>query len=342
MALLIAFCHLCITSPLFAQEQSLAPWEQATLTISNAQEPAELVQVPISETEASIIASPLIEQDPTLTTLDIQVPNEVQAQEPESIETTQDTNNTQESQQPSIATIINNAPADNTQENTSITNSDWAQLVVPEQYIVFDKIGRVQIETLQSVSTIGWPEDITYCSRIARENIQNLLAAWGQDISTFTIARGDAEVLIAQWVANRTIFALEQKDVSTTLQSLFDSNKNTIYDLYISHVIGENHIGHRVTVVLGTDNNFYVLDPIWWNKSTSGQTLSDYLSYFNTNAQFYISNIWYNPILKEKEIWLNANDIGRCQGYPDLRQRQLPVARTDRVLVGIHRRLTST
>ncbi len=145
---------------------------------------------------------------------------------------------------------------------------------------------------------------MTYCSWITRNNIERLTKLQDRDtIKWFDgkgILIGDAITIIEQGLKTN-IFKevyLDDDSIEKYISRVNRHTKATIFDIYIHHTKIENRFfaGHRVTGFLGTDNKWYILDPVMTHNKDA-ILLKDYFKKYGKQDQdrIYILKIGYIP-----------------------------------------------
>ena len=73
--------------------------------------------------------------------------------------------------------------------------------------------------------------------------------------------------------------------------------------MYITFLVHEEKVYHRIAVVYADDGQRYVLDPLRGAKTAEPQKILDYLGYYNdkTDVHRYIGQA-YSPLMIKKEI----------------------------------------
>lgn len=183
-------------------------------------------------------------------------------------------------------------------DNIILAPVEPLSVVLPTQSIILDEQWKVDMKSLESAYVKWWDEWVTYCSLIARSNIENILRSWIWT-ELDSINQWDAAELIEKWIANGTINKINNNELSDILES----NKNTLFDVYIQDKVDWESVSHRATLVLSVDWLWYILDPLRWSKTLAPQIFNDYIKYYEYKEDFsFFLWQWYNPLILEKTI----------------------------------------
>ena len=178
-------------------------------------------------------------------------------------------------------------------------------VIYPEKDIQINLSWYVLLDGLESVMTTWWEAWATYCSRVTYENISSILKAW---IWTYRetndyVLQGDTDQLVNQGLTDYSLLELTWGQIAI----LFTGSKATVYgsvyDVYITFVVNEIKVYHRIAVIYADDGQRYILDPLRGAKIIAPQKISDYLAYYNdeTDVHRYVGQA-YSPLEIKKEF----------------------------------------
>lgn len=189
----------------------------------------------------------------------------------------------------------------------SLEFSSKPKWITPDDTLKIEH-AKIDPQSVQSYDAqVKW---MTYCSWITRNNLQRLTKL--QDIDSVKwfdgkgILIGDAIDIIEQWV-KANIFKevyLDDGSIKKYLNRVYRHTKATIFDIYIHHTKFENRFfaGHRVTAFLGTDNEWYILDPVMTHHQNAVPLEEYFSSYGNIDQdRIYILKTWYAPVWYQVE-----------------------------------------
>jgi hypothetical protein len=148
---------------------------------------------------------------------------------------------------------------------------------------------------------------MTYCSWITRNNLERLTKLQDRDsVKSFDgrgILIGDA-ITIIEHGTKANIFKevyLDDGSITKYLSRVYRHTKATLFDIYVHHTKIENKFfaGHRVTAFLGTDDQWYILDPVMirGQPTQDPMLLTDYFGEYGKPDQdrIYILRNGYAP-----------------------------------------------
>jgi hypothetical protein len=161
--------------------------------------------------------------------------------------------------------------------------------------IVLDD-GRFIVTSVESYS-VGKIDNRTSCSFIARNNIQQLLAAMGL-ITTDTLPRWDAKDLIEKGMLWNTVQPFEKPE--HLIEAIDARNRDffeTVFDAYRYVPSRSPEIQfHRITLFLGDDGAWYILDPADGQMTIEPQDFKSYMEQWPKNAQWFLRTQWYSKL----------------------------------------------
>ena len=179
-------------------------------------------------------------------------------------------------------------------------------VIYPTKNIQVNVSWYVLIDTLNSVVTTWWIYWMTYCSRIAYENISSILKAWirtRRETNDFVV-QGDTDQLLEQGIIDKKILEVSSGDIAKIFSGDLFAISAQIYDVYTTFVVDWERVYHRITFVYTDDpdaSGRYVLDTLRGVRTTAPQKLSDYLAYYTDEQDVhrYIGQGYSPSIIKD-------------------------------------------
>jgi hypothetical protein len=189
-------------------------------------------------------------------------------------------------------------------------------VIYPDITPFFDDIWRFDPTSIDSVNIEWWQWAITYCSLIARSNIEHILLLWWLHSTDTIVPQGDAYTLIQDGIKNSNLFEVTKQNIIAQLDVLYAEQGSTMFDLYAlksDQSISDIERWHRFVAVLGTNNAWYILDPIRWLQTIDAQDMYAYIGRYPDDERIFIHKQSYNPNYQKATIEVEKERIIKNQ-----------------------------